>query len=91
MWKGIIRQYPDFYRFEDDRHVVTLQEGNTPLIPAPSGGIDSGVFRSEWRFMAHQGRCPTRFNWSKFYPQQIEFSTNFLFRAERFLLSAESR
>lgn len=35
MWKGIIRQYPDFYRFDDDRHVVSLLEGNTPLIPAP--------------------------------------------------------
>lgn len=34
MWKGIIREYPDFYRFDDDRHIVTLLEGNTPLIPA---------------------------------------------------------
>lgn len=35
MWKGIIREYPDFYRFEKDEHVVTLLEGGTPLIPAP--------------------------------------------------------
>jgi threonine synthase len=35
MWKGIIREYPDFYHFESDSHVVTLLEGNTPLIPAP--------------------------------------------------------
>ena len=35
MWKGIIREYPDFYRFDDDRHVVSILEGNTPLIPAP--------------------------------------------------------
>ena len=35
MWKGIIREYPDFYRFNDDRHVVSILEGNTPLIPAP--------------------------------------------------------
>jgi len=34
MWKGIIRQYPDFYRFSDERHIVTILEGNTPLIPA---------------------------------------------------------
>ncbi|MFH0826030.1 MAG: threonine synthase [Pseudomonadota bacterium] len=35
MWKGIIRAYPDFYHFEKDEHVITLQEGNTPLIPVP--------------------------------------------------------
>jgi len=35
MWKGIISEYSDFYRFTDDRHIVTLLEGNTPLIPAP--------------------------------------------------------
>ncbi|AFM24405.1 threonine synthase [Desulfomonile tiedjei] len=35
MWKGIIRQYPDFYRFASDSHVITLLEGNTPLIPVP--------------------------------------------------------
>jgi threonine synthase len=34
MWKGIIRQYPEFYRFPDERHIVTILEGNTPLIPA---------------------------------------------------------
>ncbi|MGD9817540.1 MAG: threonine synthase [Desulfomonilaceae bacterium] len=36
MWKGIIKEYPDFYRFADDRHIVSILEGNTPLIPAPS-------------------------------------------------------
>ncbi len=35
MWKGIIRQYPDFFRFDDDKYIVTIMEGNTPLIPAP--------------------------------------------------------
>ncbi len=35
MWKGIIREYPEFYRFHDDRNIVTILEGNTPLIPAP--------------------------------------------------------
>ena len=35
MWKGIIREYADFYRFKDDRHIVSILEGNTPLIPAP--------------------------------------------------------
>jgi threonine synthase len=35
MWKGIIKQYPDFYHFDNQGHIVTLLEGNTPLIPAP--------------------------------------------------------
>ena len=36
MWKGIIREYPEFYRFHDDGlNIVTILEGNTPLIPAP--------------------------------------------------------
>ncbi len=35
MWKGVIREYPDFFRFSNDGHVVTIHEGNTPLIPAP--------------------------------------------------------
>ncbi|MFH1113212.1 MAG: threonine synthase [Pseudomonadota bacterium] len=35
MWPGIIKAYPEFYRFEDEKHIVTLLEGNTPLIRAP--------------------------------------------------------
>lgn len=36
MWKGVIREYPDFYHFSDNKHVITILEGNTPLIPAPA-------------------------------------------------------
>ena len=35
MWKGVIREYPDFYHFDNQDHIITLLEGNTPLIPAP--------------------------------------------------------
>ncbi len=35
MWKGIIREYPDFYTFARDEHIITLLEGGTPLIPTP--------------------------------------------------------
>ncbi len=35
MWKGIIRHYPEFYHFANQDHVITMLEGNTPLIPAP--------------------------------------------------------
>lgn len=34
MWKGIIRQYPEFYQFKNEKHIVTIHEGNTPIIPA---------------------------------------------------------
>ena len=35
MWPGIIKAYPEFYHFDDEKHIITLLEGNTPLIPAP--------------------------------------------------------
>lgn len=34
MWKGVIREYPEFYHFDNEAHIVTLLEGGTPLIPA---------------------------------------------------------
>ncbi|SES95423.1 L-threonine synthase [Natronincola peptidivorans] len=34
MWNGIIEKYKDFYDIKDGEAVVTLNEGNTPLIPA---------------------------------------------------------
>jgi threonine synthase len=33
-WEGVIRHYWDYLPLNDERHVVTLLEGNTPLIPA---------------------------------------------------------
>ncbi|MEJ2716185.1 MAG: threonine synthase [Deltaproteobacteria bacterium] len=35
MWKGVIKQYPEFYPFENEKHIITLREGGTPLIPVP--------------------------------------------------------
>jgi threonine synthase len=35
MWKGVIRAYPEFYHFDDEKHIITLLEGGTPLIPVP--------------------------------------------------------
>jgi threonine synthase len=35
-WEGVIRHYWDYLPLDDERHVVTLLEGNTPLIPAKS-------------------------------------------------------
>jgi len=35
-WEGVIRHYWDYLPLDDERHVVILLEGNTPLIPAKS-------------------------------------------------------
>lgn len=57
MWKGIIREYPDFYRFEDERHIVTLLEGNTPLIPAPR--LAAAINPKISLFLKYEGLNPT--------------------------------
>lgn len=35
MWPGLIRNYADYLPVSDKTPVVTLQEGNTPLLPLP--------------------------------------------------------
>ena len=57
MWKGVIREYPDFYRFADDAHIVTLLEGGTPLIPVPrlSAKIKPGLSM----YVKYEGLNPT--------------------------------
>ena len=57
MWKGIIRQYPDFYHFDDATHIVTLLEGNTPLIPALR--LASHVHPTAAVFLKYEGLNPT--------------------------------
>jgi threonine synthase len=34
-WRGVIEQYRDYLPVDDATPVITLQEGNTPLLPAP--------------------------------------------------------
>lgn len=34
MWRGVIREYWDFLPLRDEKNIVTLLEGNTPLIPS---------------------------------------------------------
>ena len=34
-WRGLIEEYREFLPVTDATPVVTLQEGNTPLLPAP--------------------------------------------------------
>jgi len=57
MWEGIIREYPDFYHFENDNHIVTLLEGNTPLIPAPR--LAAAINAKLSIFLKYEGLNPT--------------------------------
>jgi threonine synthase len=57
MWKGIIRQYPEFYQFKDPKHVITILEGNTPLIPAPR--LASRIHPTISVFLKYEGLNPT--------------------------------
>lgn len=44
MYKGIIDKYRDFFGIEDGEKIITLNEGNTPLIPAENiGHILGGI------------------------------------------------
>ena len=57
MWKGVIREYPDFYKFENDDHIVTLLEGGTPLIPVPRLAREINADIS--LFVKYEGLNPT--------------------------------
>src|SRR5450756_2479165 len=45
-WRGIIAEYADFLPLDDGDTIVTLGEGGTPLVPAPtmSARIGAEVF-----------------------------------------------
>ncbi|MFH0960656.1 MAG: threonine synthase [Pseudomonadota bacterium] len=57
MWKGIIKEYPDFFKFNDENHVVTIMEGNTPLIPAPR--LSEKINPRVRIFLKYEGLNPT--------------------------------
>lgn len=42
-WQGVIRQYQRFLPVSEATPVVTLLEGNTPLVPAPRLGAELGL------------------------------------------------
>ncbi|MFI5048104.1 MAG: threonine synthase, partial [Acidimicrobiia bacterium] len=44
-WPGIIEAYRDLLSIADDAPVVTLLEGNTPLLDAPGLARRAGVAR----------------------------------------------
>jgi threonine synthase len=57
MWTGIIREYPEFYHFADERDIVTILEGNTPLIPAPK--LAALIHPKISLFLKYEGLNPT--------------------------------
>jgi len=56
-WQGVIHRYKAFLSLEDERHIVTLNEGNTPLVRAPwlEGRLD-GAFEI---YLKYEGLNPT--------------------------------
>lgn len=55
-WRGIIREYAEFLPSVKDDAVVTLSEGNTPLIEATNLGEHLGEIRV---FLKYEGLNPT--------------------------------
>ncbi|HEX2273571.1 MAG TPA: threonine synthase [Acidimicrobiales bacterium] len=54
-WRGVIEQYRDFLPVGDGTPVVTLQEGATPLLPAPR--LSERVGAEVW--LKYEGANPT--------------------------------
>lgn len=57
MWRGLIREYREFFHIERDEHIITLNEGNTPLIP--SRFIGPNLNPSIKLYFKYEGLNPT--------------------------------
>jgi threonine synthase len=55
---GILRRYREFFDFDDHYPIVTLHEGNTPLLPAPRIAEKTGVSGLKV-FLKFEGMNPT--------------------------------
>ena len=55
MWQGLIKEYREFLPVSKDTPVITLQEGNTPLIPAEH--LSEKVGANVW--LKYEGLNPT--------------------------------
>lgn len=56
-WRGLIEEYRPFLPVTDTTPVVTLREGNTPLIPVPS--IAAAIGKQVQVFVKYDGLNPT--------------------------------
>ena len=57
IWRGVIREYGDFLPVKREESIVTLLEGNTPLIP--SSRIKKEVLRGIDLYFKYEGLNPT--------------------------------
>ena len=57
MWRGVIREFWDFLPVRKDENIVTLLEGNTPLIP--SSRIKKEVIPGIELYFKYEGLNPT--------------------------------
>jgi threonine synthase len=57
MWRGVIREYWDFLPIKKEENIVTLLEGNTPLIP--SSRLQGKVLPGIKIFFKYEGLNPT--------------------------------
>ena len=58
-WNGVIDAYRSYLPFSDDTPIVTLNEGNTPLIPAPRLAEALAPGRDLRLFLKYEGLNPT--------------------------------
>ena len=58
-WNGVIDAYRSYLPFSDDITIVTLNEGNTPLIPAPRLAEALAPGRGLQLFLKYEGLNPT--------------------------------
>ena len=56
-WRGIIERYRDFLPVSDKTEIVTLHEGNTPLIDADN--LCESINRDIKIFLKYEGMNPT--------------------------------
>lgn len=56
-WEGIIRHYSEFFTPVPEESVVTLLEGNTPLVPAPA--LARAIAPGTEIFLKYEGLNPT--------------------------------
>jgi len=55
---GVLERYREFFDFDANFPIVTLEEGNTPLIPAPAVAKQTGVAGLEV-YLKYEGANPT--------------------------------
>jgi len=57
IWRGIVHQYLSYLPLEDKQHIVTLNEGNTPLIRSPY--LEKHLGGNLEVYLKHEGMNPT--------------------------------